>query len=114
MMPERFYQTLDKGIRFAVRVLHAKGFETCQSCQGGKGHCYREPTIDLISTGDDAWGLAAVSALQDYGISVTDVSITWRIRNGLPCERIWRIQLCQTWEDRANEIPIFIYGYQAT
>lgn len=35
MMPDSWYLKLDRGIRFAVRVLHARGFETCQSCQGG-------------------------------------------------------------------------------
>lgn len=111
MMPEGFYQKLDKGIRFAVRVLHAKGFETCQSCQGGKGHCYNNPTIDLISSGDDSWGFAAISALQDYGIIVTDISLHWSVRNGFPYDRIWRIELANTLEERAEQTPIFIHGY---
>ena len=113
MMPDSWYLKLDRGIRFAVRVLHARGFETCQSCQGGRGHCYDQPTIDLNATGDDAWGFAAVAALQDYGIQVMDVSLHWNIRHGLPYDRKWRIQLRQTQVARADERPFFIQGTQA-
>jgi len=120
MMPEKWYQQLDGGIRFAVRVLHARGFETCQSCQGGddperpdRGHAYDRPTVDLISTGNDVWGFSALAALHDYGLEVRDVSIVWNIKNGLPFERLWRITFWKTMEDRANEKPMFIHGYTA-
>ena len=43
---EAFYQGLDDGIRFAVRVLHAAGFETCQSCEGGPGLLSLAQVID--------------------------------------------------------------------
>ena len=39
------YSVLDKGIREAVEILNRHGFETFESCEGGKGHCYSEPTI---------------------------------------------------------------------
>jgi len=39
------YEKLDSGIRDAVRILAEAGVETCESCQGGKGHAYPEPTI---------------------------------------------------------------------
>ena len=116
-MPESFYQKLDAGIRFPVRVLHAAGgIETCQSCQGGPGHedAYHEPTIDLIASGEDGHGFAAVAALTAYGIDVLDVAIVWSIKNGLPVSRIWRIQLRRTYEDRADEKPLFTHGYWVT
>jgi len=114
MMPESFYQDLDEGIRFAVRVLHAAGrMETCQSCQGGEGHSYDRPTIDMICTGDDARGFAALATLQDYGLSIRDLSIVWSIKNGLPYEKLWRVTFWRSMEDRANETPLFIYGCRA-
>lgn len=108
------YSNLDKGIRFAVRVLHARGIETCQSCQGGVGHAYSEPTVDLVAASDDALGFAALSALQSYGLPVSCVSIVWPVRHGLPFEKLWRITFFKTMEDRADEVPMFVYGYRAT
>ena|ERR1035438_9034659 len=114
MMPEAFYKELDAGIRFAVRVLHAAGgIETCQSCQGGKGHSYDRPTVDMIATGDGALGFRALAALADYGLPVFDVSIVWSIKNFLPYEKLWRVTFSQTMESRANEMPMFIHGYRA-
>lgn len=36
---------LDPGIRDAVVALRRGGVETFESCQGGAGHAYPEPTI---------------------------------------------------------------------
>jgi uncharacterized membrane protein len=113
MAPERFYQQLDSGIRFAVRVLHAAGFETCQSCQGGRGHAYDRPTIDLVASGDDATGFGALEALQSYGLQVAEVAIVWPVRNGLPYEKLWRVVFTKTMEARANHKPSFVFGYLA-
>lgn len=114
MMPESFYLSLDVGIRFAVRVLHATaGIETCQSCQGGKGHSYDRPTVDMIASGSDAKGFAALAALVDYGLPVADIAILWNIKNGLPYEKLWRITFTETMESRADEKPIFVWSYRA-
>lgn len=113
MAPEPWYLKLDKGIRFPVRVLHAAGFETCQSCQGGKGHPYDQATIEMIATGDDSEGFGALAALQAYGLPVDAVAIVWPVKNGLPYERLWRITFSRDMQDRTHDKPIFIYGYQA-
>ncbi len=113
MMPEAFYEGIDAGIRFAVRVLHAAGIETCQSCQGGKGHSYDRPTVDMVALGEDATGFRALAALADYGLPVADVAILWSIRNSLPYEKLWRVTFSKTMEDRADEKPNFVHGYQA-
>jgi hypothetical protein len=36
---------LDEGIRPAVEILQKYGFKTFESCEGGDGHCYSEPTV---------------------------------------------------------------------
>lgn len=112
MWPDKAYRSLDPGIRFAVRVLHANGFETGQSCQGGDGHAYHEPTIEWPALGDDA-GFGALDALQSYGLPVNSVSIVWLIRNGVPFEKNWRVTFRQTMEDRANDRPSFVFSYRA-
>ena len=40
-----FEQSLDPGIAQAVMILRKEGIETFESCQGGPGHSYLEPTI---------------------------------------------------------------------
>lgn len=115
MADPAFYAELDPGIRFAVRVLHAHGhIDTCQSCEGGPGHAYDHPTVDLIATADDALGFAALAALRSYGLPVMAVALHWNVRHSLPYEKLWRITFSQTMEERADEIPNFIYGYRAT
>ncbi len=111
MREEAFYCGLDAGIRFAVRVLHAAGIETCQSCQGGEGHAYHEPSIDLPVSSDDAQGFAALAALKSYGIDVLTVGMVWTVNDGLPRDLVWRIELRRTYPDRADERPIFVTGY---
>ncbi len=40
-----FDPPLDPGISEFVAVLQSKGVETYESCQGGDGHAFFEPTI---------------------------------------------------------------------
>src|SRR5690348_9250045 len=47
VVDDAWYERVDVGIRFAVRALHSAGIETGQSCEGGPGHAYHAPTIDL-------------------------------------------------------------------
>ena len=112
MWPESSYASLDVGIRFAVRVLHAAGIETCQSCQGGKGHSYDEPTIEMVAGDDDALGFEALAVLRGYGLPVAAVSIIWPVRHSVPYEKNWRITFFKTMEDRAADKPMFVYGYR--
>jgi hypothetical protein len=114
MSPDCFYEMLDPGIRFAVRVLHARGIETAQSCEGGEGHAYEHPTVDLCGTGGrDSEGFAALHVLEEYGLEVYSVVLHWNVARGLPCEGFWRISLRRAWPERADEKTMFIYGYQA-
>ncbi len=108
---EEAYQQLDPGIRFAVRILHANGLETGQSCQGGEGHCYDHPTIEFAADADDANGFRALAVLQTYGLPVSAVSIRWDIFNGLPYHKLWRIEFVRPMEDRADEKPGVTWGY---
>jgi hypothetical protein len=126
MLTEKFYQRLDPGIRFAVRVLHANGFETCQSCAAsgsfgegsgkkkGDKHSYSEPAIDMPINSNDYEIFGALSSLAAYGLPVSNIAIVWNVQtNGLINEKIGRITFWCTMGERADEIPMFIYSYQA-
>jgi hypothetical protein len=103
------YAALDEGIRFAVRVLHAHGIETCQSCQGGDGHAYPVPTVDLLAA-TDATGFAALAYLHGFGLPVVSVSKHWAVSNGEPYEMIWRIEFARPCPERADEPLMFLCG----
>lgn len=110
IMPDSWYEILDEGIRFPVRVLHAAGLETCQSCQGGEGHDMPHPTIHLPSPGRDADGFHALAALASYGIDVLHVGIQWSVVQGMPTDRVWSIELRRAYPERATEKPNFVYA----
>lgn len=46
---------LDPGIERAVKVLQSQGIETFESCQGGVGHAYSEPTVRFHGTPEAGW-----------------------------------------------------------
>lgn len=110
---DKWYSHLDPGIRFAVRVLHARGIETGQSCEGGDGHAYDHPTIDLQDGSRRPAGFAALAALEDYGLGVHSISLHYRVDRGLPDECFWRVTLRQPWPERADDKPMFEWRYHA-
>lgn len=111
VQPDEFYAGIDAGVRFAVRVLHAAGIETCQSCEGGQGHAYTEPSVDMRADGPHrAGGFRALSALADYGLHVRRIELVWDVVDDLPTERIWRVVLRKAHSERADERPQFIRG----
>ena len=62
---------LDKGIARAVMILRSGGVETFESCEGGPGHSYPEPTIRFhgeYADGFRAYGLAVSNDLPVYSL----------------------------------------------
>lgn len=51
---------LDHGIEKAVRLLQAGGIETFESCEGGDGHAFPEPTVRFYGTPEAGWRAVAV------------------------------------------------------
>jgi hypothetical protein len=60
---------LDPGIRSAVEILQDAGIETFESCQGGDGHAYPEPTIRFH--GHTSEGFRAYAVAVANGVDVT-------------------------------------------
>lgn len=109
MGPDTFYADLDPGIRFAVKVLHAHGIDTCQSCEGGPGHSYPAPTVDMRGSAHEQPAFAALHHLETYGLEVTSVAQVWNVAQGRIHEVVWRVELRKACPERAEEWPMFAW-----
>lgn len=80
---------IDAGIEHEVRVLHENHVETFESCQGGPGHGFTEPTVRFH--GGDAEGLRALSVALTFGLPVSTLRRYWSIEGGLPHGPLWEM-----------------------
>ncbi len=71
---------LDSGIKPYVAVLVGAGVETFESCQGGEGHAFPEPTIRFH--GYRAEGLLAVAAAVQADLPVSHLRRVWDVIDG--------------------------------
>ncbi len=75
-----FNPPLDAGIEKAVNCLFNSGVETFESCEGGSGHAYPEPTIRFH--GDRFEGFRAFTIAMQNGINVTALRRIYKIIDG--------------------------------
>lgn len=80
---------LDVGIRKTVQLFQREGIETSQSCEGGKGHSYAEPTIAFH--GEPEAGFRCLALCLAYGLPVQDLRRVWSVDEGEPTGPIWEI-----------------------
>jgi hypothetical protein len=71
---------LDPGIRRYVLVLRSEGIETFESCQGGPGHAYPEPTVRF--DGNAFEGYRAFTAAMNYGLPVLALRRIYQVTDG--------------------------------
>jgi len=88
---------LDPGIERAVGLLQGAGVETFESCEGGAGHTYTEPTVRFRGTPEAGW--RALGVCLAYGLPVLALRRVWYVldRNeptGPDWEIVFRRQLC--------------------
>ncbi len=76
-----FEPPLDKGIREIVITLVANGVETFESCEGGRGHSFPEPTVRF--EGASAEGLRAISVALENGLPVRRLRRAWGFENNM-------------------------------
>lgn len=76
-----FEPPLDAGIRDIVLTLVAAGVETFESCQGGPGHAFPEPTVRF--EGDVSEGPRAFAVAVANGLPVYRLRRTWGVRDGM-------------------------------
>jgi hypothetical protein len=86
---EQFDPPLDPGIHAAVVALREGGIETFESCQGGDGHAYREPTVRFH--GGKGEGFRALAAALNAGLSVAALRRTWPVRDCEPTGPYWEM-----------------------
>jgi len=72
---------LDPGIKRAVELLQAHNIETYESCQGGPGHCYPEPTVRFYGTPEAGWRAASVCLT--YGLPIDALRRAWSVQDGI-------------------------------
>lgn len=82
---------LDAGIRHAVEVLVANGVETFESCEGGPGHAFPEPTIRF--EGQTSEGLRVLSVALENGLPVADLRRVWSVLDGMIHGPWWELTL---------------------
>ncbi len=80
---------LDAGVREAVLILRAAGVETFESCEGGSGHPFPEPTIRFH--GDNFEGFRALSVAQKNGLQVDQLRRYYQVQNGEPTGPYWEL-----------------------
>jgi hypothetical protein len=68
---------IDPGIRKAVELFQEHEIETFESCEGGPGHAYPEPTVAFY--GGPGAGWRAVSVCLSYGLPVQSLRRAWDI-----------------------------------
>lgn len=88
-MKGKFSPPLDRGIEKEVLTLIKAGIETFESCEGGVGHAYREPTIRFY--GDRSEGFRALSIAMQNGLHVKSISRIWPIVEGEPTGPWWEM-----------------------
>ena len=76
----KFDPPLDVGIECEVMVLRDAGVEMFESCEGGPGHAYPEPTVRFH--GSRAEGYRATAVALNAGLSVSELSRVWPVIEG--------------------------------
>ncbi len=85
--PEDFDSPLDPGISEIVLVLRRGGVETFESCQGGEGHAFPEPTVRFH--GEMPEGMRALSVALYARLPVRELRRQWPIIEGEPTGPWW-------------------------
>jgi hypothetical protein len=80
---------LDPGIAAYVRVLASHGIETYESCEGGAGHAFPEPTIRFH--GGKLEGFRALAIASTHAMPVAAIRRLWAIIDGEPTGPTWEM-----------------------
>ena len=85
---------LDPGIRRVVEALNAGGISTFESCEGGEGHAYAEPTVRFH--GDRGEGFKALATAMQAGLPVSELRRVWPVNDGEPTGPWWELTFAPT------------------
>lgn len=85
----RFETPLDDGIREIVLCLIGGGVETFESCEGGRGHAFPEPTVRFEGTTSE--GLRALAFALEHGLPVFRLRRVWGVIDGMAHGPWWEM-----------------------
>lgn len=80
---------LDPGIRSYVLMLRSEGIETFESCEGGPGHAFPEPTIRFY--GNHVEGFRAFTVAMNHGLPVFNIRRVYDVNDGELCGPWWEM-----------------------
>lgn len=80
---------LDSGIKREVQILQENGIETFESCEGGKGHAFSEPTVRFY--GGQAEGFRALAIALQHGLRVCELRRYYSVIDGEPVGPHWEM-----------------------
>lgn len=86
---DEYSPPLDSGIEPYVTILASAGIETYESCQGGEGHSYTEPTVRFY--GSHAEGFRALSVALQHNLPVASLKRLWTVEDGEPVGPTWEL-----------------------
>ena len=72
-----FEMPLDEGIKHIVKVLRENGVETFESCEGGEGHAFPEPTV--LFHGEYAEGFRAFAVVMQHQLPIYKLKRVYRV-----------------------------------
>lgn len=84
-----FDPPLDPGIKGVVHALHEAGVETFESCEGGAGHAYAEPTVRFYGARAEGWRALNIALVK--GLPVAALRRTWPVQDGEPTGPYWEM-----------------------
>ena len=94
---------LDPDIKIAVEALQAAGIDTFESCQGGAGHAYAEPTVRFH--GSQPEGFRALSVAMAAGLPVAGLRRVWPVLDGEPTGPWWELVFLSHQGQQSNYRP---------
>jgi len=86
---KRFSPPLDRGIKREVEILSSHGIETYESCEGGKGHSFPEPTVRFHGNAGAGW--KALQVAMDHGLLIDELRIVWVMQDNAPTGPTWEM-----------------------
>jgi hypothetical protein len=109
----KFSPPLDKGIKKAVEILNTHGFKTFESCEGGDGHAFVEPTIRF--TGNEFDCLRAFEICQLYHLCVHECRRVFRKTDAYVNDNTINVRsIGEIWDEPFNEITFLKHSQTGT
>lgn len=102
-MKRKGERPIDAGIAREVAILQKHGISTAESCEGGPGHSFPEPTIRFF--GDRSVGFRALAVALQHGLPVRQLRRYWSIQHGEPTGPYWEITFSGRGLERVQNCP---------